>query len=62
MKCVCETCRFFAIAPKREQGWSIHGDCRKNPPVVSRAVMGNFPRVWAGWWCGAYQWKPEVER
>ena len=49
LKATCSECMWFA-------GLGAEGDCRRNAPVVvSEDMMGDFPSVRSGWWCGQFE-------
>ena len=47
----CRYCRFMR-----------HNECHINPPVVTDAEYGRWPKVHPGDWCGCYDFSKEAEQ
>jgi hypothetical protein len=54
----CKGCRFFLLSVEStEEG---DGYCRRYPPSIVHAVVGEFPEVHGSDWCG--EWQASSER
>ena len=47
----CQNCRFMR-----------DNQCHKNPPVITEALYGQWPKVHSGDWCGSYDLSKEAEQ
>jgi hypothetical protein len=60
MKRICGECEFFNPLLKCV-GDSLKGQCQFNPPVFNGPEPGDWPVVYASWWCGQFKAKRKAK-